>query len=170
MDAATAAGAADCPYVIARPAGDRLGSLFSTGAIFRKLARKGALAAAFPGQCAAAQRSSSIGGRTDCRFDANVAPVRRRQPEHEHPVCQKDCRPGHRLRPVVDPLTCSKCQGRMRVIAFIEDDIVICKILVHLGLWNTRNHDSPWPGPDAFHDFIIDQSYCQLPQTDDCLM
>ena len=67
----------------------------------------------------------------------------------------------------VDPLTCPKCQKRMRVIAFIEDDIVIGKILVHLGLWNTRNHDPPWPGPDTIHDFIIDESYCQRPQTDD---
>ena len=55
----------------------------------------------------------------------------------------------------------------MRVIAVIEDDIVIRKILVHLGLWDTRNHDPPWPDPDTFHDFIIDESYCQLPQPDD---
>ena len=67
----------------------------------------------------------------------------------------------------VDPLTCPKCQGRMRVIAFIEDDIVIRKILVHLGLWETRSHDPPWPDPDSIHDFIIDESYCQLPPTDD---
>jgi len=29
----------------------------------------------------------------------------------------------------VDPLTCPKCQGRMRIIAFIEDPEVIKKIL-----------------------------------------
>ena len=35
----------------------------------------------------------------------------------------------------VDPLTCPKCQGRMRILAFIEDDQVIKKILKQLGLW-----------------------------------
>jgi hypothetical protein len=29
----------------------------------------------------------------------------------------------------------------MRVIAFIEDYDMIRKILVHLALWDTRNHD-----------------------------
>jgi hypothetical protein len=29
----------------------------------------------------------------------------------------------------------------MRVITFIEDYDVIRKILVHLALWDTRNHD-----------------------------
>jgi hypothetical protein len=31
----------------------------------------------------------------------------------------------------------------------------------------TRNHDPPSPGPDIIHDFIIDETYCQLPQNDD---
>jgi hypothetical protein len=34
----------------------------------------------------------------------------------------------------VDPLTCPKCQGRMKIISFIEDEEVIKKILKHLGL------------------------------------
>ncbi|MBE9581522.1 MAG: hypothetical protein IMF18_07885 [Proteobacteria bacterium] len=34
----------------------------------------------------------------------------------------------------VDPLTRPRYQGRMRVIAFIEQDDVIRKILVYLGL------------------------------------
>ena len=54
----------------------------------------------------------------------------------------------------------------MRVIAFIEDDNVIRKILVHLGLWDIRNHDPPSLSSDTIHDFIIDESYSQLPQTD----
>ena len=29
----------------------------------------------------------------------------------------------------VDPLTCVKCQGSMRVIAFIEDEDIVKKIL-----------------------------------------
>jgi hypothetical protein len=31
----------------------------------------------------------------------------------------------------------------MRIISFIEDKETIKKILVHLGLWETRNHDPP---------------------------
>ena len=36
----------------------------------------------------------------------------------------------------VDPLTCSKCNGVMRILAFIEEEAVIRKILEHLGLWD----------------------------------
>ena len=42
----------------------------------------------------------------------------------------------------VDPLICLKCQGMMRVIAFIDDKVVIRKILTHLNLWDVKgNHD-----------------------------
>jgi len=34
----------------------------------------------------------------------------------------------------VDPLVCSHCQGRLRVVSFIEDPPVIRRILEHLGL------------------------------------
>jgi hypothetical protein len=34
----------------------------------------------------------------------------------------------------VDPLMCPICNGKMRAIAFIEDEVVIKKILEHLGL------------------------------------
>ena len=55
----------------------------------------------------------------------------------------------------------------MGVIAFIEEEIVIRKVLVHLGLWETPNHDPPWREPDTINDFIFGESYCQRPQTDD---
>jgi hypothetical protein len=44
---------------------------------------------------------------------------------------------------VVDPLLCSKRHGAMHIIAFIEEQPVIRKILLHLGLWETRDHDPP---------------------------
>jgi hypothetical protein len=47
----------------------------------------------------------------------------------------------------VDPLSCPKCSGNMRIISFIEDDATIKKILVHLNLWLPQNHDPP-PGPN----------------------
>ena len=43
----------------------------------------------------------------------------------------------------VDPLTCPKCRGSMRVIAFIEDEDVIKKILKHLGLWEVKRKPRP---------------------------
>ena len=42
----------------------------------------------------------------------------------------------------VDPLTCPKCQGRMK-ISFIEDEEVIEKILKHLGLWEMKARPPP---------------------------
>ncbi len=35
----------------------------------------------------------------------------------------------------VDPLSCPKCGGRMRIVSFIEQDEVIRRILTHCGLW-----------------------------------
>ena len=44
----------------------------------------------------------------------------------------------------VDPLLCPKCGGSMRIIAFIEDDKVIRKILDWLGI-NEFKRDRPPP-------------------------
>ena len=43
----------------------------------------------------------------------------------------------------VDPFTCPKCQGPMAVIAFIEAEDVIKKILKHLGLWQVKPRPPP---------------------------
>jgi hypothetical protein len=43
----------------------------------------------------------------------------------------------------VDPLTCPRCQGQMRVISFIEDPQVIKKILKHLGVWEVKPRPPP---------------------------
>ena len=42
-----------------------------------------------------------------------------------------------------DPLICPKCKGEMKIIAFIEEEAIIQKILKHLNLWVPRNHDPP---------------------------
>ena len=49
----------------------------------------------------------------------------------------------------VDPLKCPKCNGKMRIISFIEDEPVIKKILLHLNLWLPLYHDPP---DDSPHD------------------
>jgi hypothetical protein len=70
----------------------------------------------------------------------------------------------------VDPLLCPKCHGAMRIIAFIEEQPVIKKILLHLGLLQTHNHDPPKPRADPIptfeSEFIIDTTYSQLPLID----
>ena len=69
----------------------------------------------------------------------------------------------------VDPLTCPKCQGSMRVIAFIENEDVIKKSLKHLGLWDIKRNSSPLANappfiPDSYpipsvDDYVIDTDY-----------
>jgi len=43
----------------------------------------------------------------------------------------------------VDPLLCPRCKHPMKIVAFIEEDSTIQKILKHLGLWETRSHSPP---------------------------
>jgi len=70
----------------------------------------------------------------------------------------------------VDPLLCPKCQGTMKVIGFIEHDALIKKILMHLGLWETRNHDPPQSNdsqtPTIETELTYDYTYSQLPPID----
>ena len=67
----------------------------------------------------------------------------------------------------VNPLVCSGCQGSMKVIAFIEDENVIKKILKHLGLWDIKPRplaNAPPFIPEAYpvqsvDDYIRDPQY-----------
>jgi hypothetical protein len=43
----------------------------------------------------------------------------------------------------VDPLTCHKCHGRMKIISFIKDEEAIGKILKHLGLCDVKERPLP---------------------------
>ena len=43
----------------------------------------------------------------------------------------------------IDPLTCPHCQGTMKIIAFIEQEEIIQKILKHIGLWEVKNRPPP---------------------------
>ncbi len=47
----------------------------------------------------------------------------------------------------------------MRVISFIEQPEIIEKILKHLDLWETRNHDPPTRKATHIPELIIDPSY-----------
>ncbi len=62
----------------------------------------------------------------------------------------------------VDPLICPKCLGDMHIVAFIDQAPVIEKILRHLDLWHTHNHDPPTQ-PTAAAEFSYDDSFSQIP-------
>jgi hypothetical protein len=52
------------------------------------------------------------------------------------------------------------------IISFIEDKDVIEKILRHLGLWKTRNHDPPAGKVSHISEFTYDDDYSQIPPYD----
>jgi len=61
----------------------------------------------------------------------------------------------------VDPLTCPKCQGPMRIISFIQDQEVMEKILKHLGLWFVKLKIPPRANAPP-RQLQIDYSDCQV--------
>jgi hypothetical protein len=68
----------------------------------------------------------------------------------------------------VDPLLCLlKRQGTMKIISFIEELAVIRKILVHLNLWETRNHDPSPKQPVRIQELMYGDACSQLPFSDD---
>ena len=47
----------------------------------------------------------------------------------------------------VNPLLFPKCSGSRRIIAFIEDQQIVKKILKHLGLWDVKRKPPPRANP-----------------------
>jgi hypothetical protein len=43
----------------------------------------------------------------------------------------------------VDPLTCPKCKGAMKIISFIDQSAIIKAILQHVGLWERESRPPP---------------------------
>ena len=67
----------------------------------------------------------------------------------------------------VDPLTCPKCSGKMKIISVIEDEQVIEKILKHLGLWDQKARPPPKAdAPTMAPEYHIDYTDSQLPVSD----
>ena len=62
----------------------------------------------------------------------------------------------------VDPLMCPECHGRMKIIAFIEDEEVIEKILKHLALWKMKARPPPRAKTPSI-TISIDHSDSQIP-------
>jgi hypothetical protein len=69
----------------------------------------------------------------------------------------------------VDPLLCPKCLGSMRIIAFIEDNQIVKKILQHLDLWHVkRKPPARANGPPTDTIIIYDES--SAPSADDYMI
>ncbi len=43
----------------------------------------------------------------------------------------------------INPLRCPKCQHEMRIVAIVNDPLVVEKILKHLDLWRPQVHSPP---------------------------
>lgn len=61
----------------------------------------------------------------------------------------------------IDVETCSKCGGRMKIIAAIEDPAVIRKILDHLGLDTKPPPLKPARGPPKAHQHHFEDNFNQ---------
>ncbi len=68
----------------------------------------------------------------------------------------------------MDPLTCPKCQRRVRILAFIEDKDVIKKILKHLGQWERKARPPPKTSAPQTNAHT-DKSDSQVPPCEDYL-
>ena len=67
----------------------------------------------------------------------------------------------------VDPLVCLRCNGAIRVIAFIEQSEVIEKIMTHLGLCPfAQLRCTP---PCAFHPYVRKIAHLLPPNGPRCL-
>jgi hypothetical protein len=77
----------------------------------------------------------------------------------------------------VNPLICPKCQGLskipslagMRILAFIEGEDVIKKILKHLGMWAIKAQPPPKRANGPPLNIHIDSSHSQIPPSEDYL-
>ena len=69
----------------------------------------------------------------------------------------------------LNPLLCPKCLGSIKIIAFIEDDQLVKKILKHLDLWDAKRKPPPRAnGPPTEAFIFYDES--SLPSADDYLI
>ena len=66
----------------------------------------------------------------------------------------------------VDPLCCPNCKKQIRIISIIEAGPIVKKILEHLDLWDTRNHDPPGEELSHIPELVYDDSDSQIPQYD----
>jgi len=57
----------------------------------------------------------------------------------------------------VDPLTCPKCKGAMKIISFIDQPEVVKQILQHIGLWVFEKRPPPKTKPPPSEYYADEQ-------------
>ena len=66
----------------------------------------------------------------------------------------------------VEPLRCPNCDKQMRTISILKGGPIVVKILEHLDLWDTRNHDPPDEDGSHIAELVYDDSDSQIPKYD----
>ncbi|MBF0275427.1 MAG: hypothetical protein HQK84_09375 [Nitrospinae bacterium] len=69
----------------------------------------------------------------------------------------------------IDPLTCNKCGGEMRIIAFISTQSEIRKILKHIDDETIRPPPLTRPGQAKSQEVVCEYTSDYVPTTDDYL-
>ena len=69
----------------------------------------------------------------------------------------------------VDPLLCPRCLGSMRMISFIQDYLLVKKILNHLDLWEVKPKPAPCANSPPAGAFIINNQ-SSSPSADDYII
>ncbi len=83
--------------------------------------------------------------------DSRIIDTRNYKPKRIPQLMWRECTPrallSGRIKKVweVDPLTCPKCAGEMKIISFIYKKTVIRKILTHLGVYQERQNQRAPP-------------------------
>lgn len=69
----------------------------------------------------------------------------------------------------VDPLLCPRCLGSMRIISFIQDYLLVKKILNHLDLWEVKPKPAPRANSPPAGAFVINNQ-SSSPSADDYII
>ena len=59
----------------------------------------------------------------------------------------------------VNPLLCPQCLHEMRIVAIINDQLIVEKILKHLDLWQPLAHGPPMKETRIVEEAIYDYSF-----------
>ena len=80
------------------------------------------------------------GGESETTEDISCIDIRNYKPKRIPQLMWREC-----IKKVweVDPLTCPKCAGEMRIISFIYKKSVIKKILTHLNVYEEKKQRAP---------------------------
>jgi hypothetical protein len=90
-------------------------------------------------------------GENETIEDSKIIDIRNFKPKRIPQLMWRECTPrallSGRIKKIweVDPLTCPKCTGGMKIISFIYKRTVIKKILTHLNLYEERSNQRAPP-------------------------